>query len=206
MVDLIFKWQTFLAVFLSGFFSLLTALLVAFAARRRDENIAATLLYRILIVFLGAFEEIDKVYENKDLDEGKKSDRTLWILWKLPELSEQFSTSLARVIYVDSQLAAHLTLFELRYNTVMRMRVEIKNKTKEPNELEDRKIVKSMMMKEELREELKYAKKYADCSEYLLDKLFLRTFANFNRIFRPVCLFCTRRDIKCSEILKNPDN
>lgn len=107
------KWQTLAGAILGGLFALCVALLVASKARRHEEDTAAMLLSGEL----KPFEVADQVLsEIGSVESTTPQDELLRYAVQLkrfrPHLSPLFDSSMARVMTVDTNLAAFLRFFQ----------------------------------------------------------------------------------------------
>ncbi len=107
------KWQTLAGAFLGGLFALCVALLVASKARRHEEDTAAMLLIGELKAFVVAAQVLS---ETGSVDSTTPRDELLRQAVQLkrfrPHLSPLFDSSMARVMTVDTNLAAFLRFFQ----------------------------------------------------------------------------------------------
>ena len=119
LVEWLFKWQTLIGAAIGGIIGLLSALIVAQSARRREEASAAMVLSGNLVKVVFASQVLLEKSEGKDFP---KENRHLWLAEKLakyrPSMSPMFEASVVRVMPVNGKLASHLELFRLIYADV----------------------------------------------------------------------------------------
>ena len=83
LIDVIFNWQTLVGSLLGGLFALLTALIVARSARRRDEQAAAMVVSATLATVRVANETLSMLSTQEGVTEENYS---LWFAEKVSHL------------------------------------------------------------------------------------------------------------------------
>jgi len=202
-VEWLFKWQALLGAALGGIIGLLSALIVAKSARRREDVSAAMVLSGNLTKVVFSYQVLLEQSEDKGVPEEK---RHLWLAEKRakyrPTLSPMFEASVARVMPVNGRLASHLELFRLIYADIDSILYRI---------ADDYRVYKSRgsvpRSQEEMNSDAKRATsgfdiavQHAICAEHLLAKLILCHTPSFNRL--RMLLWRTKRERCCKELLK----
>ena len=126
LVKWLCKWQTLLGAAIGGIIGLLSALIVAHSARRREEISAAMVLVGNMVKVVASFQILLKKSEG----EGVPADKHhRWLSEKLakfhPPLSPMFEASVARIMPVSGKLASHLELFSTIYSDVEKILARI---------------------------------------------------------------------------------
>ena len=203
LVEWLFKWQTLTGAALGGITGLLSALIVAYSARRREENSAVMVLAGNLVKVVIASQTLLKESENERVP---AENRHLWLAEKLakfrPTMSPMFEASVVRVMPVNGKLACHLELFRSIYadievilerisgdyevfrrtGTVPRSQKEMSADAKRVTNGFDRVV------------------QHAVCAEHLLAKLILSKTPTFNRV--RIFFWRTKKEYRCSELLR----
>jgi len=188
---------------LGGVFALLTALIVARSARRRDERASAM----VVSATLAAVRVVSETLAALSAQEGVTDDNLpLWFAEKIahmhPPLPVLFDSSVSRLMPVDVSLAAHLNLFQQTYTQTESVLKRITDdytyyhmhgKTFRPQDL----------MKADCRIATKhfgFAAEHAECAVYLISTLVLSRCAFWYRLRRH--FWKNELEKKCSELLR----
>lgn len=204
-MDFIFKWQTLIGATLGGIIGLLSALVVASSARRREEISSAMVLVSNLAEVTVASQALRYLMKEEDI----RDNQSLWLAEKLashhPTLSPMFETCVARVMPVSGTLASHLELFRKNYSYFEMILECISDdyeafgqtnkapRSREEMTIDAEKAVKSFDK----------VVKHATCAEDLLFKLILSRTPTFNRI--RISLYKTRKERDCQGLFNNRD-
>ena len=151
----------------------------------------------------GASHALGKRLEREHLSDVDRDRLAVEMLSLLrPSLSSLFESSMARVMPVDTNLAAHLSLFKMLYDGV-----EDKLKELSRNSERFRASGKSLLTEQEIEynksralDGFRLAATHATCAGQLLDKLILGRMALFHRLVRKV--MTPRSERQCVELLK----
>ncbi len=107
------KWQTLAGAILGGLFALCVALLVASKARRHEEDTAAMLLIGELKPFVVAAQVLSETGSvNSTTPQDELLRQAVQLKRFRPHLSPLFDSSMARVMTIDTNLAAFLRFFQ----------------------------------------------------------------------------------------------
>ena len=203
LIEWLYKWQTLLGAAIGGIIGLLSALIVAHSARRREETSAAMVLVGNLVKVVAAFQTLLKKSEG----EGVPADKHhRWLAEKLAKfrspLSPMFEASVARIMPVNRKLASHLELFSTIYSDVEKILERI------ADDYESfKRTGEAPRSKEEMDADAEVVKKgfdtavqHAICAENLLSTLILSKTPTFNR-FR-MFMWKTKKERRCNELLR----
>jgi len=203
LVKWLCKWQTFLGAAIGGIIGLLSALIVAHSARRREEISAAMVLVGNMVKVVAAFQTL----LNKSEGEGVPADKHhRWLSEKLakfrPPLSPMFEASVARIMPVSGKLASHLELFSTIYSDVEKILARIADDYESY-----RRTGEAPRSKEEMDADADGVKRgfdtavqHAICAEHLLSTLILSKAPTFNRI--RMFIWKTKKEHRCNELLR----
>ena len=118
-ICLLDHWQSLAGAFVGGFSGLIAALVVAGSANRREQRAAAMLIIVDLTSFGAAGEALRQLAKKLNVPSDKHH---LLLSNKLaisrPKLSPLFEASMVRVMTVDDNLSAHLSMLKIAYNGI----------------------------------------------------------------------------------------
>jgi len=202
-VDFLCKWQTLLGAAIGGIIGLLSALIVAQSARRRDEVSAAMVLVANLAKVVYAFQTLLSRSDSEGVD---TDNYHRWLSEKLakfrPSLSPMFEASVARIMPVSGKLASHLELFSTIYSDVDTILERIHDDYESFSNTGNAPRSKGKMDADAKMVKIGFetAVQHAICAEYLLSKLISSNTPTFNRIC--MLLYKTKKERNCNDLLR----
>jgi hypothetical protein len=197
------KWQSLAGSIISAAAAFAVAFLVAYINRRREDVSAAMILVGNLTTVMGAHATLEELAKKEDV---AAADYPMWLAQRLsssrPALSPLFDASVARMMPLDTTLAAHLELFNVVYCSVeghMDRIVEDIEYCREHNKLlRDKKD--TMADADVVRASFATAARYAECAERLLSHVVLSRWRVLHRARR--LFWSTDAERECSRLLK----
>ena len=116
IVRTIFDWQDLVGAMVGGLIGIIGALIVAEGAKKYEQRAAAMLVVIDLISVNVAVNKLSELAaENQITEEDKAFFMADKIAFMFPKLSPLFEASMLRILPIDMQLAAHLTLLNSMY-------------------------------------------------------------------------------------------
>ena len=112
-------WQSLAGAFVGGLSGLVAALVVAGSANRREQRAAAMLIIVDLTSFGAAGETLRQL--GKKLNVPSDKHHLLLangLVISRPKLSPLFEASMVRVMTVDDNLSAHLSMIKIVYSSI----------------------------------------------------------------------------------------
>lgn len=206
MADFIFaleEWQSLAGAIVSATAAFLVAFLLAYINRRRENVSAAMVLVCNLTTVMSANETLRALAAKEKVTDD---DYPMWLVTRLsssrPTLSPLFEGCVAKLMPVDTTLAAHLELFGVNYRSVERHLDRL---------VEDfeyvRKYQKFLRSKEDIKADAEVAKigfslaaKHGECAERLLALFVFSNWPTLHRLRRLVRT--TKGEKECSRLLK----
>ncbi len=189
---------------LGGLIGLFAALLVAYDARRREERSAAMLLIADLTSVIAMKDAILEHIERENLGEEQHPSHVTDRLKRARhKLSPLFEASMSKIMPVDDQLSAHLTLFKTTYGGIFEMVEEMVNHDEVFMKTGNRLIPKQTinMQKPLIHNGLLKSCEHASCAEQLLDMYVVGKNVFFNRLGKRLGIKKHNKD--CRELLKS---
>jgi len=207
IIDTLSKWQTLVGSILGGIFALLTALVVAGSARRRDEQSAAMFVSATLAAVRVASETLLSLSPKEGVSE---EDYPLWFAEKIahlhPRIPLLFDASAARLMSVDTSLAAHLALFQHTYSQteslLNRISEDYEDYYKNGKPFRPQDVMRADCLV--ATKHFHFAAEHAKCAVYLISKLVLSRAPLFYRLRRKV--WHSKEEQECMNLLKVPAN
>ena len=197
------KWQSLAGAIISATAAFAVAFLVAYIHRRREDVSAAMVLVGNLTTVMSANETLRTLAANEKVADN---DYPMWLVLRLsssrPVLSPLFDGCVARLMPVDTTLAAHLELFSVIYHSVERHLDRI---------VEDieyfREHQKLLRSKDDTKADAEVVKagfslaaKHGECAERLLALFVLSNWPTLHRLRRLV--WTTKVETECQRLLK----
>lgn len=120
LTEFLFRWKEVFGAVIGGLFSLGVAVLVAYAARRREDRAAAMVLTAAFVNIVARHSSLERLATQQAVPQA---DHHKWLSEKLvqsaPKLSSMVEASLARLMLSDTRLAVHLEMFRTLYGEMM---------------------------------------------------------------------------------------
>lgn len=116
IVKMLFDWQDLVGALIGGLVGIVGAFIVANSSKKYEQRAAGMLILIDLISLQASIEKINELAEDNNISDEKKPNFTAnKVAFMFPKFSPLFEASLLRIITVDLQLAAHLTLLNSLY-------------------------------------------------------------------------------------------
>lgn len=197
------KWQSLVGAIVSATAAFSVAFLLAYINRRREDVSAAMVLVGNLTTVMSANETLRTLAAKERVPDD---DYPRWLVARLsssrPTLSPLFEGCVAKLMPVDTTLAAHLELFGAHYRSVERHLDRIieddeyfRQHQKILRSIEDTKI-----QYEVVKTGFSLAAKHGECAEGLLTLFVLSNWPTLHRLRRLVR--STKGEKECSKLLK----
>jgi hypothetical protein len=202
-LSLLENWQSLAGSIISASAAFAIAFLVAYINRRREDVSAAMVLVGNLTTIMSANATLEEIAKKEHVP---AADYPMWFSQRLssstPALSPLFDASVARMMPLDTTLAAHLELFNVVYRSIerhMERIVEDIEFFREQNKLLRAKN-DTMADAEVVRAGFARATKYAECAERLLSLVVLSRWRALHRLRR--LFWSTKAERECDRLLK----
>jgi len=197
------EWQSLAGAILGAIASLSIAFLVVYLNRRREDIASAMLITSDLISIKAADRSLTELAKEKKVDD---KDYPMFLAGRLvasrPRISPLFEGSVARLMPVDTSLAAHLDLFTFIYRDIEHILDRIVRDVQFFQE--NNKFLRSedslRADAEVVRKGFKLAAMHARCAERLLSKLVLSKWPTVHRMRS--AFFPSKLEKQCEEFLK----
>jgi hypothetical protein len=203
LIEFILKWQTLIGSIAGGVFALLTALIVARSARRRDELASAM----IVSATLAAVRVVSETLAVLSAQEGVTEETLpLWFAEKIahshPSLPVLFDASASRLMPIDVSLAAHLSLFQQTYSQTESVLKRITDDYTYYH-MHGKPFRPQDLMAADCRiatKHFEFAAEHANCAVYLISTLVLSKFAFWYKLRRHI--WSNKKEKECMELLR----
>lgn len=193
------EWQSLAGAIIGAMVSISIAFLVAYINLRREDRSAALVLIGNLVNVRGAHEVLSDLAKKEAVPEA---DYPMWLAGRLassrPSLSPLFDGCVARLMPVDSLLAAHLDLFGIIYRGVEHHASKLvrdieyfqehgKFLRANKDTMADAKVIQVGLAK---------AARHAECAGDLLGQFVLSNWPTWHRVRRWLCPTTEQRECR----------